>query len=276
MIQPQVTQTKNWHFAIDVENLGWLTIDTPNSPVNTLSREAITELESLVARFEVLAQSQELAGVILLSGKDNGFIAGADVSEFDAMSDFSVLPEALRRTHALFARIEALPIPMVAGIHGFCLGGGLELALACHYRIAVNDEKTQIGFPEVNLGIFPGFGGTGRSIRQAGPVDAMQIMLTGKMLRAGAARGMNLVDKLVRHRDMLRWEGRKAVLQKRKSTEAGLVKKVMALGPVRGYVANKMREQAGKKARQEHYPAPFALIDLFERHGDDWKAMSAG
>jgi 3-hydroxyacyl-CoA dehydrogenase/enoyl-CoA hydratase/3-hydroxybutyryl-CoA epimerase len=276
MIQPQVTQTKNWHFAIDVENLGWLTIDTPNSPVNTLSREAITELESLVARFEALAQSQELAGVILLSGKDNGFIAGADVSEFDAMSDFSVLPEALRRTHALFARIEALPIPMVAGIHGFCLGGGLELALACHYRIAVNDEKTQIGFPEVNLGIFPGFGGTGRAIRQAGPVDAMQIMLTGKMLRAGAARGMNLVDKLVRHRDMLRWEGRRAVLQKRKSTEASFVKKVMALGPVRGYVANKMREQAGKKARQEHYPAPFALIDLFERHGDDWKAMSAG
>ncbi len=276
MIQPQMPPTRNWRFHRDVENLGWLTIDTPNSPVNTLSREAITELESLVDRFEALAQSQELVGVILLSGKDNGFIAGADVSEFDAMSDFSVLPEALKRTHALFARIEALPIPMVAGIHGFCLGGGLELALACHYRIAVNDDKTRIGFPEVNLGIFPGFGGTGRSIRQAGPVDAMQIMLTGKMLRAGAARGMNLVDKLVRHRDMLRWEGRKAVLQKRKSTEASLVKKVMALGPVRGYVANKMREQAGKKARQEHYPAPFALIDLFERHGDDWKAMSAG
>jgi 3-hydroxyacyl-CoA dehydrogenase/enoyl-CoA hydratase/3-hydroxybutyryl-CoA epimerase len=276
MIQPQMPPTRNWRFHRDVENLGWLTIDTPNSPVNTLSREAITELESLVDRFEALAQSQELVGVILLSGKDNGFIAGADVSEFDAMSDFSVLPEALRRTHALFARIEALPIPMVAGIHGFCLGGGLELALACHYRIAVNDEKARIGFPEVNLGIFPGFGGTGRSIRQAGPVDAMQIMLTGKMLRAGAARGMNLVDKLVRHRDMLRWEGRKAVLQKRRSAEAGFTKKVMALGPVRGYVANKMREQAGKKARQEHYPAPFALIDLFERHGDDWKAMSAG
>lgn len=276
MIQPQMPQTKHWRFHRDVENLGWLTIDTPNSPVNTLSREAITELESLVDRFEALAQSRELAGVILLSGKDNGFIAGADVSEFDAMSDFSVLPEALRRTHALFARIEALPIPVVAGIHGFCLGGGLELALACHYRIAVNDEKTKIGFPEVNLGIFPGFGGTGRSIRQAGPVDAMQIMLTGKMLRAGATRGMNLVDKLVRHRDMLRWEARKAVLQKRKSSEAGLAKKVMALGPVRGYVANKMREQAGKKARQEHYPAPFALVDLFERHGDDWKAMSAG
>ena len=129
------------------------------------------------------------------------------------MSDFSVLPEALKRTHALFQRIENLKIPVIAGIHGFCLGGGLELALACHYRIAVNDDKTRIGFPEVGLGIFPGFGGTGRSIRQAGPVDAMRIMLTGRMLKAGAARGMGLVDKLVRHRDLLGWEARKAVTQ---------------------------------------------------------------
>ncbi len=276
MIQPLMPETKNWSFHRDVENLGWLTINTPDAPVNTLSREAITELDALVTRFEELAQTGELAGVILLSGKDSGFIAGADVSEFDAMSDFSVLPEALRRTHALFARIENLKIPVVAGIHGFCLGGGLELALACHYRIAVNNDKTRIGFPEVGLGIFPGFGGTGRSIRQAGPVDAMQIMLTGKMLRAGAARGMNLVDKLVRHRDMLRWEARKAVLQKRKSSEAGFAKKAMAMGPLRGYVANKMREQARKKARPEHYPAPYALIDLFEKHGDDWRAMVAG
>ena len=276
MIEPQMPETKHWSFHRDVENLGWLTINTPGSPVNTLSREAIMELETLVTRFEELAQSDELAGVILLSGKDSGFIAGADVSEFDAMSDFSVLPAALKRTHELFARIEAMKIPVVAGIHGFALGGGLELALACHYRIAVNDDKTRIGFPEVNLGIFPGFGGTGRSIRQAGPVDAMQIMLTGRMLKAGAARGMNLVDKLVRHRDMLAWEARKAVLQKRKATPAGWSKKFMAVGLLREYVANKMRDEAKKKARKEHYPAPFALIDLFEKHGNDWPAMIRG
>jgi 3-hydroxyacyl-CoA dehydrogenase/enoyl-CoA hydratase/3-hydroxybutyryl-CoA epimerase len=162
---------------------------------------------------------------------------------------------------------------VVAGIHGFCLGGGLELALACHYRVAVNDDKTRIGFPEVNLGIFPGFGGTGRSIRQAGPVDAMQIMLTGKMLKAGAARGLNLVDKLVRHRDMLRWEGRKAVLQNRRSQPAGFVKRAMAGPLLRDYVANKMREEVGKKANRVNYPAPYALIELFEQHGNDWQAM---
>ena len=276
MIQPQMPETKHWSFRRDVENLGWLTINTPGSPVNTLSREAIMELETLVGRFEELAQTDELAGVILLSGKDSGFIAGADVSEFDAMSDFSVLPAALKRTHELFARIEALKIPVVAGIHGFALGGGLELALACHYRIAVNDDETRIGFPEVNLGIFPGFGGTGRSIRQAGPVDAMQMMLTGRMLKAGAARGMNLVDKLVRHRDMLAWEARKAVMQKRKASAAGWSKKLMSLGLLREYVANKMRDEAKKKARKEHYPAPFALIDLFEKRGNDWQAMIRG
>ena len=276
MIAPQATETKHWRFHTDLEKIGWLTIHSPEGSVNVLSREAIMELETLVARIEDLAASGELVGVVLLSDKESGFIAGADISEFDAMSDFSVLPEALKRTHALFARIENLKVPFVAGIHGFCLGGGLELALACHYRIAVNDDKTRIGFPEVNLGIFPGFGGTGRSIRQAGPVDAMGIMLTGKMLRAGAARGLNLVDKLVRHRDMLRWEGRKAVLSKRKSSAAPWSKRIMALGPLRGYVASKMREQAGKKARQEHYPAPYALIDLFEQHGDDWQAMIRG
>ena len=115
MIQPQMPQTTNWRFEIDVEKLGWLTVDTPNSPVNTLSRLAIEELEALVGRFEELTKSGELVGVILLSGKESGFIAGADISEFDAMSDFSVLPGALQRTHALLSRIEALQIPMPWG-----------------------------------------------------------------------------------------------------------------------------------------------------------------
>ena len=104
----------------------------------------------------------------------------------------------------------------------------------------------------------------------------MQAMLTGRMIRAGAARGMGLVDKLVRHRDQLRWEGRKAVLSKRKSKEAGFLKRVMAMGPLRDYVADKMRKEVQKKARKEHYPAPYELIHLFERHGNDPPEMSEG
>ncbi|HHY49790.1 MAG TPA: 3-hydroxyacyl-CoA dehydrogenase [Alphaproteobacteria bacterium] len=269
-------ETRNWRFVLDFEGLGWLTIDTPDAPVNTLSREALAELETLVARCEDLIATGELMGIILLSGKDSGFIAGADISEFDAMADYKVLPAALDRAHAIMDRIEAMTVPVVSGIHGFCLGGGLELALATHYRIAVNDDSTRIGFPEVNLGLFPGFGGTGRSIRQAGPVEAMQIMLTGRLLRAGQARAMNLVDKLVRHRDQLRWEARKAVLAKRKSRPAPWRKAILAHGLVRPHLVKRMRAEASRKARPEHYPAPHALIDLFEKKGDDWRAMCRG
>ena len=268
---------KHWSFRVDFEGLGWLTIDTPKAPVNTLSRESITELDTVVTAIEGMIPAGELKGVILLSGKESGFIAGADVSEFDEMADPGILTGALNRTHRLFDRIEALKVPVVAGIHGFCLGGGLELALCCRYRIAVDDPATRIGFPEVNLGIFPGFGGTGRSIRQAGPVDAMQIMLTGKLLRARQARGLGLIDKLVRHRDNLRWEARKAVLQNRHSEDAPFVKRAVAMArPARKYIADKMREEARKKANPAHFPAPYSLIDLFEAHGDDWKAMKLG
>ncbi len=273
---PMMPKLSKWRFEIDFERIGWLTIDTPDAPVNVLSTEAILELEKLVARFEDLAASDELVGVALLSGKPSGFIAGADITEFDDLSDPVEMTRALRRAHALFDRIEKLPIPFVSGIHGFCLGGGLELALATHYRIAVNNDKTRIGFPEVKLGIFPGFGGTGRSMNVMGPVPAMQIMLTGKYLRAGAARGMGLVDKLVRHRDQLRWEARKAIQQKRKSKPAGFTKRVMAMGPLRKFIADKMRATVKKKARPEHYPAPFSLIDLFEEKGDNPVAMRAG
>ena len=276
MPQPQMPAMSNWRFEVDFEKIGWLTIDTPNAPVNTLSRLAITELETVLLRVEDLVASGEVIGLVVQSGKDSGFIAGADVSEFDSMSDPAVLPEALKRAHAVMDRIENMKAPVVATISGFCLGGGLELALACHYRVAVNDEKTRLGFPEVNLGIFPGFGGTGRSIRQAGPVDAMQAMLTGRMIKASAAKRMGLVDKLVRHRDTLHWEARKAVLQKRKSTPAPLIQRLMAWGPIRTQIVKTMRAETSKKVKREHYPAPHSLIDLFERHGDDWRTMIDG
>ncbi|RDE08027.1 3-hydroxyacyl-CoA dehydrogenase NAD-binding domain-containing protein [Pelagibacterium lacus] len=272
MAHSDMPPTRHWEFSVDIEQIGWLTIDVKDSSVNVLSREVIAELETVMTHIEALAKGGEIVGVVLQSGKP-GFVAGADITEFDTMSDPAVLPEALARTHKVFQRIEDIAVPFVVGIGGFCVGGGLELALACHYRIAVDDDATKIGFPEVNLGIFPGFGGTGRSIRQAGPIDAMQLMLTGKILRAREAKAFNLVDKLVRHADQLRWEGRKAVLDKKASEPAPFTKRAMAFGPVRGRIAEKMREETGKKVRKDHYPAPYALIDLFEKYGDDPRAM---
>lgn len=272
----KMPKSKAWKLKVDVERIGWLTIDTPGSSVNVLSTESIAELGNCIQRIEEMVARDELVGVVLLSGKSSGFIAGADVAEFDKLATFAALPKMLEGAHSLFNRIENLSIPIVAGIHGFCLGGGLELALACHYRVAVNDGETKIGFPEVKLGIFPGFGGTGRSIRQAGPMAAMQTMLTGRYLSAGPAKGMNLVDKLVKHRDALRWEARKAVLQKRKSVPAKWTKNIAGKAPLRGFVAKKMRDATAKKVNAKHYPAPFSLIDLFEKHGDDWQAMRDG
>ena len=145
MPQPQMPAMTNWRFEVDVENIGWLTIDTPNSPVNMLSAVGTIELETALMRVDDLIASGEVVGLVIQSGKDSGFIAGADVSEFDSMSDPAILPQVLKRAHAVMDRVENMKAPVIAAIHGFCLGGGLELALACHYRIAVNDEKTRVG-----------------------------------------------------------------------------------------------------------------------------------
>ena len=175
----------------------------------------------------------------------------------------------VKQTLELINRIDRLPVTVVAAIHGYCLGGGLELALACDWRVADREEGTRLGFPEVKLGIFPGLNGTVRSIQAAGPMDAMTAMLTGRMLRPSAAKAMGLVDQLVPTRHTLRWAARKAVLQKRHSKGAPWWKKLMLKQPVRSLLAKQMRAKTAEKVREDHYPAPFRLIDLFEKYGDD-------
>jgi 3-hydroxyacyl-CoA dehydrogenase/enoyl-CoA hydratase/3-hydroxybutyryl-CoA epimerase len=172
-------------------------------------------------------------------------------------------------------RIERMPIPVVCCIHGFCLGGGLELALACHWRIATRDDATRLGFPEVRLGLFPGFNGTARSIRQAGALAAMPLMLTGSMIRAGAARAMGLVDELVASPLGLPWAARKAIERKRRSKPVALWKDLARQWPGRELLARKLRAETAKKVRADHYPAPFRLIELFETHGGNLDGMKA-
>jgi 3-hydroxyacyl-CoA dehydrogenase / enoyl-CoA hydratase / 3-hydroxybutyryl-CoA epimerase len=175
----------------------------------------------------------------------------------------------VKQTLELINRIDRLPVTVVAAIHGYCLGGGLELALACDWRVADREEATRLGFPEVKLGIFPGLNGTVRAIEAAGPVDGMTAMLTGRMLRPTAAKAMGFVDQLVPTRHNLRWAARKAVLQRRRSKGAPWWKRLMLKQPVRSMLAKQMRAKTAEKVREEHYPAPFRLIDLFERYGDD-------
>ncbi len=274
-METTLNNLKDWRFSIDGEGIAWAVFDREGENVNSLGRRPIMELAEIVERVEEGARDRSVVGLVIISGKEKGFIAGADIREFDSFETEAQVLEALRPVNALLDRIERLSVPVVCAINGFCLGGGLELALACHYRIATRAEDTKIGFPEVKLGIFPGFNGTARSIRQAGPMAAMQNMLTGGTIRAPLARAMGFLDELVATRDNLRWAARKAVLQKRRSRPAPATKAMLAKWPARSFVAGKMRDEVKKKAREDHYPAPYRLIDLFEKHGSDYEGMKA-
>jgi 3-hydroxyacyl-CoA dehydrogenase / enoyl-CoA hydratase / 3-hydroxybutyryl-CoA epimerase len=266
---------KDWRFFVDQWGIAWAEFDREGENQNSLGRRPLEELGEIVQKVEEGARSREIRGLVISSGKERGFIVGADIREFAELGSEMDVIDNLRPVTALFDRIERLPVPVVAAINGFCLGGGLELVLACHYRIATRDPSTRVGFPEVKLGIFPGFNGTARSIRQAGAPAAMTAMLTGKMISAPAARAMGLIDELVQSRGSLLWAARKAVLRKRKSKPAGLAKAVLAMWPARGLLAARMRAETKKKVREDHYPAPFRLIDLFERYGGNEEALKA-
>ena len=264
---------QDWRFAIDFEGIAWAVIDRKGESMNSLGRRPTEELGEIVKAVEAAAASGEVKGLVIMSAKDRSFIAGADIREFESFDTEDKIKDVVKQTLELFDRIDRLPVIVVAAIHGYCLGGGLELALACDWRIADREEATRLGFPEVKLGIFPGLNGTVRSIALAGPMDAMTAMLTGKMLRPSAAKAMGLVDQLVPTHHNLRWAARKAVLQKRVSKGAPWWKKLMLKQPIRGMLAKQMREKTAAKVREEHYPAPFRLIELFEHYGDDPESM---
>ncbi|MEE4295424.1 MAG: 3-hydroxyacyl-CoA dehydrogenase NAD-binding domain-containing protein [Wenzhouxiangella sp.] len=267
---PQSTPTcKHWRVDHDLDGIAWLLLDRSDEKVNSLGTEVLAELDRLIGHLE----EQSPTGLILMSGKPRSFIVGADVREFDATNDVEALGDNVRKVHALFVRIENLPFPKVVAFEGYCLGGGLELALCFDWRIALDADHTRVGFPEVNLGIYPGFGGSGRSIAAIGGLKAMQIMLTGRMLRARAARGMGLVDQVVSQHSSLRWAARSAVLKKKRHKRPGLVDRLSTMGPARKVLAGQMRKQTAAKARKEHYPAPYALIDAFEAAGDNQAEM---
>ncbi|MFN3746468.1 MAG: 3-hydroxyacyl-CoA dehydrogenase NAD-binding domain-containing protein [Hyphomicrobiaceae bacterium] len=270
-----MSSLKDWRFSIDEQQIAWAIFDREGESQNALGRRPLEELGAIVERVEAGARDRSIAGLVILSGKEKGFIVGADVREFEQFTSEAEVREAIRPVLDMLDRIEKMPIPVVCGIHGFCLGGGLELALACHWRIATRDDSTRVGFPEVRLGIFPGFNGTARSIRQAGAMAAMPAMLAGSMIRASAARGMGLIDELVASPANLPWAARKAIAHKRRSKPAGGWRNLVRLWPARNLLVSKMRAETAKKVREDHYPAPFRLIDLFEQYGGDLDAMKA-
>ena len=257
---------RNFKLTRDGDGIAWLLFDRADSSANTLSADVIEELDLVLAALE----SQRPAGLVIRSAKKSGFIAGADVNEFRGATDSGPVETAIGRAHAVIDRLEALRIPTVAVIHGFCLGGGLEVALACQSRIAIDGAR--FGFPEVMLGLHPGLGGTARFTHLVNPIQAMTLMLTGKTIDARKARSLGLVDAVTQERHV-RNAARDAVFGRLKRARPGLSNTILNFGPVRGFLASRMRAEAERAAPHEHYPAPYALIDLWEKHGGDKAAM---
>ncbi len=257
---------KNFRLTRDEDGVAWLLFDRADAGANTLSGDLIEELDKVLAELE----GARPTGLVVRSAKTSGFIAGADVNEFRGVTDANAVETQIGRAHAVIDRMEALRVPTVAVIHGFCLGGGLEVALACQMRIAIDNAR--FGFPEVMLGLHPGLGGTVRFTHLVNPMQAMTLMLTGKTIDARKAKSLGLVDAVTQERHV-RGAVKDAVAGRLKRARPGLLNTVLNLGPVRGLLASRMRAEAAKAAPEVHYPAPYALIDLWEKHGGDKPAM---
>lgn len=260
---------KHWQLTRDAEDIAWLTIDRAGETTNTLSREVIEELDAIL---DALAGNLP-GGLVIQSGKDTGFIAGADIREFEAFDNAESVTAEVKRGHAVFAKLEKLACHSVAAIDGFCLGGGYELALCCNYIIAMDTDGTRVGLPEIKLGIVPGLGGTVRLSERIGGMQGMTAMLTGKLYRARQARGLGMLDEVVTRHGNLHWAARRAVLKKRKPRRPGVIAKASNTSFVREKLAAQMVKKTAAKANPEHYPAPFRLIEHWQQHRGDRAAM---
>jgi len=254
----------HWKTEADAEGIVVLTFDRAGASVNTLAREVMDELAQIIERLSF----ETPKGVVIHSGKSSGFIAGADIHEFES---FDKQPGGvlgmIENGQRVYQSLAKLRCPTVAAIHGFCMGGGTELALACRYRVATRDPKTKIGLPEVMLGILPGWGGTARLPRLIGAPQALPLMLTGRAVGAEEAKSVGLVDALTTPellletaKEQIRHPHPRAFAQRARAWATNI-------WPVRQILAPIVRKQTAAKARPDQYPAPFAIIDVWRRGG---------
>ncbi|HKK04939.1 MAG TPA: 3-hydroxyacyl-CoA dehydrogenase NAD-binding domain-containing protein [Gammaproteobacteria bacterium] len=260
----------NWQLDTDDDNIAWLRLDRADAGTNVLTAEILDELDAML---DTLTESPP-RGAVILSAKPNGFIAGADVTAFTSLSDEKEALALIERGQSVMNKLETLPCPTVALIHGFCLGGGLELALACRYRIAEDGPRTRLGLPEVRLGIHPGFGGTLRMVRRVGAPAAMDAMLTGRTLSARAARKIGLVEYTVPERH-LHNAARSVLLAPPAPRQPAWYLRLASHRLLRPLLAKYLVRNVTRRAPRAHYPAPYALIELWREHYDDPKRMLA-
>ncbi len=259
---------QNWTITRDPDGLARLTFDKAGTATNTLSAAVLAEFNEALDELD----RDPPKGLVIASGKASGFIAGADVDEFGEIETEAGAVALVKRGWDAFERLANVPYPTLALVRGFCLGGGLELALACRYRVVVDEPGTRLGLPEVMLGIVPGWGGIKRLPRFIGGPAALDLMLTGKTVDARKAKKLGLADECVPPRIV-------------DNTVRGVLKALppprtlkfplsLTQNPLaRRLIAAQARKQVAKRARREHYPAPYAILDIWVKHDGDALAV---
>ncbi len=253
----------HWQTELRSDGIVVLSFDRQGASVNAFSQDALIELSDLLERLAI----DPPKGVVLRSAKASGFIAGADLKEFQEFDRRGTVNDAIRRGQSVFQKLAELPCPTVSAIHGFCMGGGTEISLACRYRVASSDPSTRIGLPEVKLGIFPGWGGSARLPRLVGSPKAMDLMLTGRTLSASAARAMGLVDKVVEPAVLVDTAVNLIHNGVQRPFQQRFLGWISNTWIARRILAPQMTKQVARKAPRAHYPAPYALINTWLQSG---------
>jgi len=259
---------KHFNISTDHENICWAEIDVNGKSVNVLTQEVMSDLANILNWLE---KNTKIKGFSLTSGKPGGFIYGADIAEFELYKTKQDVRSHMEFVHGLFNRIENLRVPTAVGIDGIAVGGGLEIALAFDHIITTSGNKTKLGFPEVNLGILPGYGGSGRAYGRIGTASVAEMMISGKPLIAEAAKDIGLIDQVVNGADNIKpaiksWlEAQNQKKPERKQRETETDQSALEI----------CREKFLRRVRVEHTPAPFAIIEHLRKHGHSSVAMSA-
>ncbi|RUR17757.1 crotonase [Legionella sp. km535] len=255
---------KHWDLQRDKDAILWLGINRKDAAINSINEEVLDELNSLL---QEIAQDKKAIGLVIYSLKEKGFIAGADVNAFSQFENAAQAVDFLQKGQAVFSRLQNLSIPTVAMINGFCMGGGFELALACTYRIATDEQDTRIGLPEVMLGIHPGWGGTVRLPQLIGGFKALsQVILTGSGISASRAKSLGMIDEVVPVRQLKR-SAEYFIKNKPPKHKPSFIDGLTNSTWLRKPIAYLLRYNVAKRVRKEHYPAPYAVIDLWEKEG---------
>ena len=249
-------------FTLEVrpDNIAVITIDAPGEKMNTLKAEFASEVRGIIRQ---IRDNKELRGAVFISAKPDNFIAGADINMIARCHSAQEAEALARQGQQIMAEIHGLSIPVIAAIHGACLGGGLELALACHGRVCSDDDKTRLGLPEVQLGLLPGSGGTQRLPRLIGVSGALEMILTGKQLRPRQALKAGLVDEVVAQTILLQTAVELALKGRPASRTVPARERILA-GPLGRSLLFRLVAKKTHHKTQGNYPATERILQVME------------